>query len=80
MAQAVFSATLTTIGFNEPTRTYLNSHGLSTIGDLLTLPIDEIDKLFKHMASQRFPRPPAPPQGVAAADVEGIMFPYLIES
>jgi hypothetical protein len=74
MAQAAFTATLTGIGFNEPTRTYLNAHGLSKVEDLLTLPLDEIDKLFKHMASQR---PPRPTGAAAAADPEGIMFPYL---
>ena len=71
----VFSATLTRLGFNDPTRNYLNAHGLTTIDDLLTLPVDEIEKLFKHMASQK-PRDTVPGND-EAAPAPVIMVPFL---
>jgi hypothetical protein len=49
----IFTATLTRLSFSEPTRNYLNAQNLTIIKDLLTLPVGEIDKLFKHAASQR---------------------------
>ena len=80
MAHVVFfTAIFTRLGFNEPTRNYLNAQGLTTIDDLVTLPVDEIDKLFKHMASQR-PRDNVPGGNDAApapAPAPVIMIPFL---
>ena len=55
-----FTACLTRLGFDAPTRELLDNQGIHTIHDLTDLPFPEIDKMIQHLSRWK-PR---------AADVE----------
>ena len=74
---ALTATTLNHFGFNEPTCTYFNAIGLTMIVDLLTLPNDEIKKLFKRW-------PPTNPQDVPSGDeaayAQVFIIPFLLHA
>ena len=45
-----FTACLTRLGFDAPTRELLDGQGLNTIHDLTDLPFTEIDKMIQHLS------------------------------
>jgi hypothetical protein len=69
---AAFSACLTHLGFDAPTRQLLNDQGIGTMGDLLHLPSVEVDRMVQHLSRWR---PRAADDGEDQAPAA--TFPYL---
>ena len=71
MADTVaFTACLTRIGFNPPTRTFIRDQGFASMSDLRALPLDDVDSMFK-----AFVKAPH----IERAGEEPISFPYLAQ-
>jgi hypothetical protein len=68
-----FSACLTRLGFDVPTRELVVNQGIASIHDLANLPFPEIDKMIQHLSRWK-------PKAVEDDDdysVAGPTFPYL---
>ncbi len=71
---AAFSACLTRLGFNEPTRDFIIAQGISTAPELASLPYSELDDFVKHVIRNR---PTHPPAIAGAAVLPTVNLPYL---
>lgn len=56
---AAFTACLDHLGFNPPTRAFVNVQGFTTMADFTALPLAEVDRMIKMFLKAPVPAAPA---------------------